>query len=620
MLKTRTIERRILIVDDEGLIAADIQMALERLGYPSPIVASSGEEALEFARSSPFDLALMDIHLEGGMDGIATAHALKAETLAPVIYLTAHADEETLNRAKATEPLGYLIKPFTERDLRSVIEISLHKHELEERVRASEAWLSATLRSVGEGIVATNAQCEIEFLNPVAEQLTGWTGAEARERPLLDVLGLIEESSGEPALNPIFALHAGENRSYRLVSKTGALSMVEVECFENRAGDEVLGAILVLRDIRARREMEARVIGSQRMEALANLSGGLAHDFNNQLMLVMGYADSLCGRLSGELREEALEIKQAASVATTLTSQLLTLSGKEKTHLEVINLHELIREVQPLIERSFGKTQRLAIELGDTAGLVRADRGQIRQALLNLALNARDAIPGGGEIRLECRMLEIEASRAPARRHAPGLYARVVVADDGAGIDKEALARIFEPDLGKVEASGAGLGLSIAHSIVARSGGTISARSEAGKGRTFEILLPCVGTVPKTAGILRPHRVACGRRRRREAVDGEVSRAGRLSASCGAKRRGGHRGSRRLWEADSSSGDGHGDGGHRRTGTGGQNGPRPPAHEGPVCIRIPASRSGTRGRPGREHLGQTVSGGGDVTARCPVAA
>jgi two-component system cell cycle sensor histidine kinase/response regulator CckA len=509
--QAKNIERRILVVDDEGLIAADIQTALKRLGYPPPVVANSGEEALACARSSSFDLALMDIHMAGALDGIATALAMKAENLAPVVYLTAYSDDETLDRAKAAEPLGYLVKPFTERELKSAIEISLHKHELEMRVRTSEAWLSATLRSVGEGIIATNGQCEITFLNPVAEQLTGWTEAHARNRPLMDVLGLFDEAGDEASLNPVFALRPGENRSYRLQSNTGARNPVEIECFENRAGDEVLGAILVLRDIRHRKEMEARLIKSHRMEALANLSGGLAHDFNNQLMLIMGYAESLCADLSGDQQEQAMIIKRAAEAAQALTAQLQTLSGKEKACVEVLNLHDVIGDVKPLIERSLGKTQSLALELGDTVGLVRADRGKMRQALLNLACNARDSMPERGEIRLECSMREMDAAAADSHRCSPGLYARIVVAHTGAGVDEPgvnepgvdepALARIFEPDFDK---AAGGLDLSIAHSIIAGSGGTITAGSGTGSGRVFEILLPCVGTFRLPGGFSGP--------------------------------------------------------------------------------------------------------------------
>jgi two-component system cell cycle sensor histidine kinase/response regulator CckA len=322
--------KQILIVEDEGIIAADIQSRLERLGYKVPAIARSGEEALHFARSTPFDLVLMDIRLKGDIDGIATAQTMKAELETPVVYITAHADEETIDRATRTEPFGYILKPIRDSELRSAVQISIHKHEMERRLRTSEAWLATTLRSIGEGVIATNTDGEVVFMNPVAERLTGWSGQDAHGRLLMEVLALHEESTGAPAENPVVDLLAGQARAPARIAPTRwlparASATVELACFENRS-DELLGAILVLRDIGGRRELERRVMQSQRMEAIANLAAGLAHDFNNQLTVILGCADELCESLSGGDRERAFEIKHAGSMATALTSQLLTLS------------------------------------------------------------------------------------------------------------------------------------------------------------------------------------------------------------------------------------------------------------------------------------------------------
>jgi PAS domain S-box-containing protein len=505
---TTKLEKQILIVEDEGIIAADIQGRLERLGYGVPAIARSGEEALRFARSTPFDLVLMDIRLKGDMDGIATAQVMKTELETPVVYITAHADEETIDRATRTEPFGYILKPIRDSELRSAVQISIHKHEMEHQLRVSEAWLSTTLRSIGEGVVATNTDGEVVFMNPVAERLMGWSATAAHGRQLMDVLALQEESSDAPAENPLVALFAGlahgasarTERAYTLTSRAGASATVEIACFENRS-DDLLGAILVLHDISGRRELERRVMQSQRMEAIANLAAGLAHDFNNQLTVILGCADELSGSLSNGQRDRALEIKHAGSLATALTSQLLTLSRHQSMRLEPLNINGSIVEMQPAISTALGRMRVLTTNLGPNLGNVRADRNQLKQVLLNLSLNARDAMPTGGELRMETSNVDIQAGSAKAEMFPPGPYVRLLVSDSGEGMDPDTLARIFEPFFTtKKPGFGTGLGLSMVHSIVVQSGGLITARSELGLGTAFEILMPRLAGFQKLHG------------------------------------------------------------------------------------------------------------------------
>ena len=487
--------KQILIVEDEGLIADDIQRRLERMGYSVPAIANSGEEAIECARLTPFDLVLMDIRLKGEIDGIATAEVLKDNWRMPVVYLTAHADQETVGRAKMTEPFGYVLKPITDGSLSTTVQIALYKAELERRLRTSEAWLSTTLRSVGEGIIATNSAGEIVFTNSVAEQLTGWSGSGAHGRLLMDVLVLVEESSHAPAKNPIFDLFPTEVRAYTLVPKTGPSTPVEVACFENRSTDELLGSILVVRDISARRELEARLIQSQRMEAVSNMAGGLAHDFNNLLTVILGYAEELCARLSNQELSWAREIKAGASLASSISTQLLTLSRHDVLRPEIINVDDVICEIQPLLSHCLGKTRILTTDLGSATRLIRADRNRLKQVFLNLALNARDAMGAGGELRIESSAIDVTPETPPSRHYRPGRYVCVRVTDSGDGMDGKTLARIFEPFFTtKKPGAGTGLGLSIVHSIILQSDGYVSAKSEPGNGTSFEILLPCIGT------------------------------------------------------------------------------------------------------------------------------
>jgi PAS domain S-box-containing protein len=186
---------RILVVEDELIIAKGIQKRLQALGYSVVGAAISGEEAVEKALRLLPDLVLMDINLQGGMDGVTAAERIRSEVDIPVIYLTAYADADTLERAKVTEPFGYIVKPFQDITLQSSIEMALYKHRMESRLRRSEQWLTTILRSIGDGIIATDSTGRVTFLNPVAEELTGWEQWAALGKELYEVFRLKDEET-----------------------------------------------------------------------------------------------------------------------------------------------------------------------------------------------------------------------------------------------------------------------------------------------------------------------------------------------------------------------------------------------------------------------------------------
>lgn len=178
---------RILVVEDELIIAKGIQKRLQALGYSVAGSASSGEEAVEKALRLLPDLVLMDINLQGAMDGVTAAELIRTKADMPVIFLTAYADADTLERAKVTEPFGYIVKPFQDITLQSSIEMALYKHRMETRLRSSQQWLSTILRSIADGVIATDGEGVVTFMNPVAEEMTGWDLASALSRPLDEV-------------------------------------------------------------------------------------------------------------------------------------------------------------------------------------------------------------------------------------------------------------------------------------------------------------------------------------------------------------------------------------------------------------------------------------------------
>jgi len=271
----------------------------------------------------------------------------------------------------------------------------------------------------------------------------------------------------------------------------------------NVAGQEC--AIAIFRDITERKSLEKQLRQTQKMEAVGQLSGGIAHDFNNLLGVIIGYSEILEQRLppGDPLLKECLQIKKAGQSAASLTRQLLAFSRQQILDPKVLDLNAIVLNVQKMLRRLIGEHIELRTNLDPALGCVKADQSQIEQVILNLAVNARDAMPQGGKLLIETAKVDLDEDHA--RRHPPqkpGAYVLLSVADTGIGMDAETQARIFEPffttkEIGK----GTGLGLSTVYGVVRQSGGHIWVYSEPGLGTTFKIYLPCAA---QTARVQQP--------------------------------------------------------------------------------------------------------------------
>jgi PAS domain S-box-containing protein len=186
----------ILIVEDDFVIAKVLAESLQELGYQVAGIISTGEEAVERAAKVHPDLVLMDIRLKGEMDGIEAGEAISGDLHIPIVYLTAYSDERTVERAKITEPYGYLIKPFTDTELKTTLEMAIYKHRREKREREKGEWFLETLMAISDGIITTNPEGQISFMNPAAELMTGWQSSESYLRPLPEILRLVHEETG----------------------------------------------------------------------------------------------------------------------------------------------------------------------------------------------------------------------------------------------------------------------------------------------------------------------------------------------------------------------------------------------------------------------------------------
>ena len=287
---------QILVVEDERIVAKDITSSLERLGYGVTGIASSGEEAVRMVAEKPPDLILMDVVLKGDVDGIDAAESIRRQYDVPVIYLTAYADSTTLERAKGTVPYGYLLKPWQERELRTVIEIALHKHTLEQRLKESERRLAMTLASIGDAVVATNEHGAIVLMNGVAESITGWRKAEAVGQDATQVIRLHGGGNGSPSPHPLKkALAAGSSVSladdFRLIARDGR----EVDVGDSAAPikddlGNVKGAVLVFRDVTERKRAEDAKAQLHRALETAATEWRLTFDAIQTPVLILDFA------------------------------------------------------------------------------------------------------------------------------------------------------------------------------------------------------------------------------------------------------------------------------------------------------------------------------------------
>lgn len=262
---------RLIIVEDELIIAHEIQHSLTMLGYEVPAIVMSGEEALEQVRNIEPDLVLMDIKLKGRMSGIEAAAGIHERHHIPVIYMTANADQSTIDLARTTEPYGFIYKPIQQDVLRAVIETALYKHKMEIKLIEREAWLNSTLTSIGEAVVTTDTEGVVTFLNPVAEEMTGWSGKESIGRPIGEIITLVSGTSGKPIPPPVQrVLEDGIKTSMQtdtvLIQRSGRrITIADSASPIQDAHARITGVIIVFRDVSQHRESEIGLLeGSDR--------------------------------------------------------------------------------------------------------------------------------------------------------------------------------------------------------------------------------------------------------------------------------------------------------------------------------------------------------------------
>ncbi len=508
---------RIVVVEDESIVAKDIQSSLLHLGYVVPAVFSSGEDVLAKIHELKPDLVLMDILLKGRMDGITAAEQIRARFPIPVVFLTAYIDDQTLKRAKISQAFGYLLKPFEERELRTTIEMALYRNTMERKLKESREWLETTLRCLGDAVIATDAGDGIQLINPIAEVLTGWSPAEAIGRKLADVFCL-KDRAQQLVLEKIQVQSANGQAGSEfgkdsiLVSRDGHPVPIDFNVAPILGGvaSAPLGIVVVFRDVSSRihaedreRDLQERLSRSKRMEALGVLAGGVANDLHNILGPIADYHDLIMKNLPPDspLRADLDIIKNSSHKALDIVHDLLTLGRIGHAPLEPLALKSIIsaclkssglRALQtkaPLVEIESHLESNLSPFMGS--------RQHLRAIVMNLIINAFDAMPEGGRLTLTAVQQELTQPFEGYEIIAPGKYIILRVTDTGAGIREEDITRIFEPFYTRRNLewqSGSGLGLALVYGVVKDHKGFLDVSSELGKGSDFAVYFPVAET------------------------------------------------------------------------------------------------------------------------------
>ncbi len=627
------VKKGIIIVEDERIIAEDIKDTLINQDYEVLGIFSQGETAVEqYAKLAP-DLILMDIMLAGELNGIQTASRIHEKSNIPIIYLTAYANENILEKAKVTEPYGYLIKPFEERELHATIEMAFYRHKLEEEIKTTQHRLTTVFQNVpsivlyesgaDRNFISDNINKMLDFpqerhisskqeiynLMPdkdmmiVQEKIKNWE--EKNRSGMLTVWFRIKKANAKTIWieDRMIEITSPQGQSYitGVMMDNTNLKQTEIELKKSRsryraivedqteficrfdanhtitfandaycrfaekeiidligsnwndeiptAEKEFIDKILtnlninnpteihefwvqnknkkvytewtfraiyndqqeflefqaVGKDTTLRKEAEVekekireQLYQSQKMELIGNLAGGIAHDFNNLLTAINGYADIAMKKLdeNSPVFSDIKIIKDCGLKAAALTKQLLGFSRKQIVEKKVIDLNVVIEELNKMLLRLIGDNVSLRLQLSDQRCLVSADGGQIEQLLINLIVNARDALPQGGDIIIKTYREFIDDAKAKKHQiETIGWYEVISVEDNGTGIQPEYLDKIYEPFFTTKEVGkGTGLGLATVFGITKQNKGHIEVESEVGKGTTFFLFLPAVET------------------------------------------------------------------------------------------------------------------------------
>ncbi|PKL06767.1 MAG: hypothetical protein CVV53_02615 [Spirochaetae bacterium HGW-Spirochaetae-9] len=485
----------IAIVEHDALIALDIAKTLKRAGYEIVGPFGTGQEYIDsLALDKSLDLVLVDSALEGPVTGKSTAFASKITGGIPSVFITALLDSKDLFDAKSAEPLGILVKPFSESELLGTVEIALFRAGMEKRLLYSEK----RYRELFD--LSLSPRCIARIDGTIIEANTAFRRNFLISENLPSLPSLFEKQSAYNSVRTsILAGKSVLGQEFEMVAAKGV--KLDIIAAFSPFNDAVSGQPLISAeffDLTEARKLRDELQQAQKMDAMGRLAGGIAHDFNNILTAIIGHSEML--KLDTDPTSPSYEdiegISRTAGRAVHLTRQLLGFSRKQAYSPKALGLSYIVRDSASILRKLAGEQIALSLMLPEADPVSLVDPVQIEQALINLVVNARDAVAGKPDARIDI-VVEEKSIGKPLKVGAsllsPGTYATIEVRDNGIGIPSSLTQKIFEPFFTTKESGkGTGLGLAIVSTIAMQSRGAIGLRSEAGKGSAFTLWFPRV--------------------------------------------------------------------------------------------------------------------------------
>ena len=482
---------KILIVEDEYIVALDIKSHIQRMGHPVVGIAGTGHKAIELAVDMQPDLILMDIQLRGPLDGIDTATLIRDKLGIPIVYLTAFTDANTLERASTTQPLGYIIKPYQGRELDATIKMALYKSQIEAELKTYVNQLDLIMVHATDGFILIDSDMNVLRMNQIAETYLSTLGY-IPDTPLTSIksqslASLLSSDVSQQRLT--FEVSDPDHRVFEL-----SVSKPFVSDSDRIPEQSNLARLLVIRDITMQHHMQRQREENARMSSSGQLAASISHDFNNILGTIITQT-YLLKTTQPLLLEQSLNlidnIRNHVIQAAELISQLQDLSHDSQPERSLFNLNSLMSKLMTLVRRTFPESISIQYINEPSECWIAGDPIRISQALMNLMLRAKEEMPKGGKLDVK---LEISDSSDIPKYGDLDIFSdqwiKIIVKDTGKPIDDEVLTRIFVPNIEPENVQqGHLLLLAEVNNIVTQHNGHIIVNSNSDE-TTFEIYLP----------------------------------------------------------------------------------------------------------------------------------